>query len=324
MSLTPEQIAALVGQAVSVAMTQQPAQPVADEWSLAEAPMETDISLVDDVGLADYEVLISHADDITETRKKLTGHPTGTLLDDLFLDHEGKSIGGLPKTAQMAMTGLAGSGKSILISEIALKSAAKKQKTLLVTSEDVFKTSSERFDLQARLMTKAEILELDWPTIQDNLFVLDAVSNSDLRQWKSFAETYRYAAMKHNIKLSLIDSVTMLEDRRGQLKYKLMELCRFNQENGITMVAVNQRTKEDWDKYEMAGGHAIAHAVDGTILVDYGKTYHPDQVAELGKRGTFVRMVRVMDCRLCNFVRTRIPIEITKNGFIRRLERTDK
>ena len=171
-------------------------------------------------------------------------------------------------------------------------------------------------------MTKAEILELDWPTIQDNLFILDAVSNSSLRQWKEFAETYRYAILKHGIGLSLIDSITMLEDRRGQLTYKLMELCRFHQENGVTMIAINQRTKEDWDKYEMAGGHAIAHAVDGTILVDYGKTYHPDQVAELGKRGTFVRMVRIMDCRLCNFVRTRIPIEITTDGFIRKLEKT--
>jgi hypothetical protein len=169
-------------------------------------------------------------------------------------------------------------------------------------------------------MNKAELLELDWPTVQENLFVLDAVTNSDLRHWKDFAETYRYACQKYAVELALIDSVTMLEEKRGALKFKIMELCRYNQDHGITAIMVNQRTKETWDAYEMAGGHAIAHAVDGTILVDYGRTYHPDQVNDLGKRGTFVRMVRVMDCRLCGFNRDRIPVEITNDGFIRKTE----
>lgn len=311
---TPEEIANIV--AATMKAMQQPV-PVQDEWDLAEAPMESDISIIDDVGLADYEAKISRPDDMS-AKKTLVGHPTGTLLDELFLDHENNPIGGVPKTAQMAVTGLAGSGKSILIAEIALKSAVAGHKTLLVTSEDVFSTKSPRFDLQSRLITKAEILELDWPTIQENLFVLDAVSNSDLRHWSTFAETYRYACQKYGITLSLIDSVTMLEDKRGQLKYKVMELCRYNQDNGITALMVNQRTKETWDAYEMAGGHAIAHAVDGTILVDYGRTYHPDQVAQLGKRGSSVRMVRVMDCRLCGFNRDRIPVEISNQGFLRK------
>jgi predicted ATP-dependent serine protease len=282
--------------------------------------MSSEIVLGDEVGLADYDSRISKAQDVSLLTKKLTGLPTGTLLDDMFVDHENKSIGGVPKTGQMAITGSAGAGKSILISEIALKASARGIPTLLVTSEDVFHTDSERFDLQARLKVKADILEIDWTVVQDNLYVLDAVTNSDLRQWKDFAETYRYACMKHSIQLSLIDSVTMLDDKRNALKYRIMELCRYNQENGITMLAVNQRTKETWDAYEMAGGHAIAHAVDGTILVDYGRTYHPDQVAELGKRGTKVNMVKIQDCRLCGFHRERVLVEITNDGFLRKKE----
>lgn len=311
---TPEEIAKIVAATLKAVKQSEPTQ---DEWDLAEEPMESDLSVIDDVGLADYEDRISIPSDMS-VKKELVGYPTGTLLDELFLDHENKPIGGIPMTAQMAVTGLAGSGKSILISEIALRSAAAGNPTLLVTSEDVFRTDSPRFDLQSRLMNKTTILELDWPTIQKNLFVLDAVSNSSLRHWSEFAETYRYACESKGITLALIDSVTMLEDKRGQLKYKIMELCRYNQDHGITALMVNQRTKETWDAYEMAGGHAIAHAVDGTILVDYGRTYHPDQVAQLGKRGTSIRMIRVMDCRLCGFNRDRIPIEITTDGFVRK------
>jgi len=315
---TPEEIARIVALAMKGVQEAQSVQEE-DDWSMAEEPFETDISLGDEVGLGDVEGRISKPGPLTG-KKQLLGFPTGTFLDDLYLDHEGKSIGGIPLTSQMAMTGCAGAGKSILISEIALKAAATGKKTLLVTSEDVFTTEAPRFDLQSRLMQKAEILEIDWALIEDNLFVLDAVTNSDLRHWSTFAETYRYACSKHGIELSLIDSVTMLEDKRGQLKFRLMEICRYNQSNGITMIAVNQRTKETWDAYEMAGGHAIAHNVDGTILVDYGRTYHTDQIEDLGKRGTSVRMARVMDCRLCNFKRERIPVDITDQGFLRKIE----
>ncbi len=134
------------------------------------------------------------------------------------------------------------------------------------------------------------------------------------------AMTVNSLCQKYGIKLSLIDSITMLEDTRGALKFRVMEICRFNQEHGITAIMVNQRTKETWDAYEMAGGHAIAHAVDGTILVDYGRTYHSDQIKELGKRGTYVRMIKIMDCRLCNFDRERKPVDITSDGFLRLLE----
>ena len=322
MSMNPEDMAKAMAMAMQMVQQQSMAQPTTDDWQVAEAPMESDIVLGDEIGLADYEARISKPKGIDFSFKKLEGLPTGTFLDDMFLDHEEKPIGGLPKTVQMAMTGLAGAGKSILISEIALKSAGKGIPTLLVTSEDVFETDSERFDLQSRLKVKADILEIDWTLIQDNLFVLDAVSSPDLRHWKDFAETYRYTCQKYGIRLSLIDSVTMLEDTRGALKYRVMEICRFNQEQGITALMVNQRTKETWDAYEMAGGHAIAHAVDGTILIDYGRTYHNDQVEELGKRGTSVRMARIMDCRLCNFDRDRKPIDISSDGFIRLVENT--
>lgn len=314
--IDPKTLAVLAQALQAVQQTQ--VQPEEDDWADAEEPME--IELGTEVGLGDYEARILSPDENIGNIKILKGFPTGTFIDEMFLDHEAIPIGGIPVSAQLAMTGLAGAGKSILISEIAVKVAARGEKVLLVTSEDVFQSDTDRFDLQSRLMQKATILGLDWMIIKDNLLVIDAVSNPEIRHWKDFAETYRYACEAKDIKLALIDSVTMLEDRRGQLKFRLMEICRFNQDRGITCIMVNQRTKETWDAYEMAGGHAIAHAVDGTIIVDYGRTYHADQVAELGKRGTSINMVRIMDMRLCNFMRDRVPVEITSDGFLRKAE----
>ena len=78
---------------------------------------------------------------------------------------------------------------------------------------------------------------------------------------------------------------------------------------------------ERWDSYDMTGGIGLAHNLDGTIVVDYGRIYWEDQKIDLeANMGEFVRIARVLDCRMCNFERRRIRIDITPEGFIRALE----
>ncbi|OYT47016.1 hypothetical protein B6U79_04780 [Candidatus Bathyarchaeota archaeon ex4484_231] len=151
--------------------------------------------------------------------------------------------------------------------------------------------------------------------------MLDTVAYPELREWSTFAETYRYVVEKEKIELAIIDSVTVLEAYRGALKYRVMELARYNQMHGVTALYVNQRSAETWDSYDMAGGIGLAHNLDGTILVDYGRIYWQDQQIDLeAKRGEFVRIARVLDCRMCNFERRRIRVDITSDGFLRALE----
>ncbi|NIW11039.1 MAG: hypothetical protein GWN33_11080, partial [Gammaproteobacteria bacterium] len=94
--------------------------------------------------------------------------------------------------------------------------------------------------------------------IKENLFVLDTVFYPELRDWNTFAETYRYAVQKEKIELAIIDSVTVLEAYRGALKYRVMELARYNQLHGVTALYINQRSAEHWDTYDMAGGIGLA------------------------------------------------------------------
>jgi KaiC/GvpD/RAD55 family RecA-like ATPase/predicted transcriptional regulator len=313
----PEVERLMKAMAKTLAEAMKGAQAPKDEWELATKPMTTKIDRKE----AKLETLILRPDEAPEAKKPLLGFPTGTFIDYFFLTLEGKPLKGIPICGQFAIVGLPGAGKSILVEEIAIRVSALGRKVLFATAEDTWKSPTPRFDLQSRLKQKADILGLDWNRIRENLFILDTVAYPELREWNTFAETYRYAAEKEKIELAIIDSVTVLEAYRGALKYRVMELARYNQIHGITALYVNQRSSENWDSYDMAGGIGLAHNLDGTIIVDYGRVYWQDQQLDLAaSRGEFVRIARVLDCRMCNFERRRIKIDITSDGFLKALE----
>jgi len=303
--------------AKTLAEAMKGARTPADEWELATKPMKTEIERKEEK----LSAFVLRPDEAAEAKKPFVGFPTGTFVDYLFLTPEGKPLNGVPICGQFAITGLPGAGKSILVEEVAVRVAAAGRKVLFATAEDTWKSVTPRFDLQSRMKQKTEILGLDWKKIKKNLFVLDTVFYPELRDWNTFAETYRYVVQKEKIELAIIDSVTVLEAYRGALKYRVMELARYNQLHGVTGLYINQRSAEHWDTYDMAGGIGLAHNLDGTIIVDYGRVYWEDQRIDLeARRGEFVRIARVLDCRMCNFERRRIRIDITPDGFLRAIE----
>ena len=313
----PEMEQIMKAMAKTLAEAMKGARAPADEWELATKPMKTKIERKEEK----LGTLVLRPDEAAEAKKSLVGLPTGTFIDQLFLTPEGKTLKGVPICGQFAITGLPGAGKSILVEEIAVRVAAAGKKVLFATAEDTWKSATPRFDLQSRLKQKADILGVDWSKVMENLYVLDTVMYPELRDWSTFAETYRYVIEREGIELAIVDSVTVLEAYRGALKYRVMELARYNQVHGVTGLYVNQRSVERWDAYEMAGGIGLAHNLDGTIIVDYGRVYWQDQQVDLeANRGQFVRIARVLDCRMCNFERRRIRIDITPDGFVRALE----
>ena len=312
----PEVEKIMKAMAKTLAEAMKGAREPADEWELATKPMKTEIERKEEK----LSALVLRPDMAPEAKKPLIGFSTGTFIDQMFLTPEGKALNGVPIGGQFAITGLPGAGKSILVEEISVRVAAAGKKTLFATAEDTWKSATPRFDLQSRLKQKADILKLDWDKVKENLFVLDTVMYPELRDWTTFAETYRYVVEKERIELAIIDSVTVLEAYRGALKYRVMELARYNQLQGVTGLYVNQRSAERWDSYDMAGGIGLAHNLDGTIIVDYGRVFWQDQQVDLeAGRGEFVRIARVLDCRMCNFERRRIRIDITPEGFVQAL-----
>lgn len=314
---TPDVETIMKAMAKTLAEAMKGARAPADEWELATKPMKTEIERKQEK----LSGLVLRPDAAAEAKKPLIGLSTGTFIDYLFLTTEGEPLNGVPICGQFAVTGLPGAGKSILVEEIAVRISAAGRKVLFATAEDTWKSVTPRFDLQSRMKQKAEILGLDWGKVRENLFVLDTVVYPELREWNTFAETYRFVVEQEKIELAIIDSVTVLESYRGALKYRVMELARYNQLHGVTGLYINQRSAESWDSYDMAGGIGLAHNLDGTIIVDYGRVYWSDQQVDLeAKRGEFVRIARVLDCRMCNFERRRIHIDITNDGFVKALE----
>ncbi len=316
-SPTPDVDKIVKAMAKTLASAMKEARTPADEWELATKPMTTEIVRKE----KKLSSLILKPSEAEKAKKALTALTTATFIDYMFLTLEGKPLNGLPVVGQFALTGLPGAGKSILVEEIAVNVSSAGKKVLYATAEDTWQSSTLRFDLQSRMKEKADFLGKNWNKIRENLFVLDTVMFPELRDWNTFAETYRYVVEKENIDLAIIDSVTVLESYRGALKYRVMELARHNQIKGVTCIYVNQRSTDSWDTYEMAGGIGLAHNLDGTIIVDYGRVYWQDQQADLeAQRGEFVRIARVLDCRMCNFERDRLRVEITKEGLIRPVE----
>ncbi len=314
---TPDVDKIVKAMAKTLANAMKESREPADEWELATKPMTTEIERKE----KKLSSLVLRPSAAEEAKKTLTALPTGTFIDYLFFTSEGKPLNGLPVVGQFALTGLPGAGKSILAEEIAVNVSSAGKKVLYATAEDTWQSPTPRFDLQSRMKEKADFLGKNWTKVQENLFVLDTVMFPELREWNTFAETYRYVVEKENVDLAIIDSVTVLESYRGALKYRVMELARHNQMKGVTCIYVNQRSRESWDTYEMAGGIGLAHNLDGTIIVDYGRVYWQDQQTDLEvKRGEFVRIARVLDCRMCNFERDRIRIDITKEGLVRPVE----
>jgi KaiC/GvpD/RAD55 family RecA-like ATPase len=311
---TPEVEKIIEAMTKTFAEAMKKAKAPADEWELATEPMQTEIEAEKEK----LSSLVLRPDVASEAKKPLVGFSTGTFMDQLFLNPEGKPLDGIPICGQFTITGLPSAGKSILAEEIAVRVAASGRKVLFATAEDAWKSATPRFDLQSRMKHKADILGLDWKKIMDNLFVLDTVAFSELRDWNAFAKTYRYVVEEEKIELAIIDSINFFESYRGALKYSVMELARYNQLKGVTGLYINQRSVEIGGTHEIACGIGLAYNLDGTLVVDYARVYSQDQQLDLeAKCGEFVRIVRVLDCRICNFERRRIRIDTSPDGFIK-------
>lgn len=320
--LTPQELAKFLQDTVE--QTIKAAQGKSNDWALANEPF---------TGKTEQEkeaekcgVLVSRPKSKVDAKKLMAFFKTGTFIDEFFMNEEDKPANGIPIVVQMGLVGLPDVGKSILVQEIALKTASEGKRVVFVTSEDVWESPSPRFDLQSRFKQKADKMGLDWEKVRSGLFVFDTITHSELRDWNTFVETYRYLVeILKGVDLLIIDSITLMDSYRGALKNRLMELARYNQQYGITGIYVCQRSIEEADKYAIAGGIGLAHNLDATVCVDLKKA-SGQLKADLNrarpkdrqiKQWDIVRFTRMLGCRLCGFDRRYYEVEITPDGFIR-------
>ena len=266
------------------------------------------------------DLLTTRPNDAT-IKRKIAIFQSKTFLDQFFLDMDDKPLEGIPKIAQIGIVGNPDVGKSLVAQEIALRLASESHKVIFTTSEDIFESQNDRFDLQSRMKQKADVLGLNWENIKANLFVLDIISHSQLRNWDTLVGTYRVLVEQEKAEFLIVDSLTLLDDYRAGLKFHLGEFVRYNQKCGVTGFYISQKATEDAvDQHGLAGGIGLSHLLDVEFEINFKKVWSGDGQMKLdcdAKQGEILHFIRVLKCRLSKADMKYHRLEITKDGILK-------
>ncbi len=252
---------------------------------------------------------------------KLFGIPTGTRLDEMFfkIEKEGdryvkKPLGGIPHLAVMNLTGVPDTGKSLLAEQFAVTQASAGYRVLFVTVE-----SPANF-LYTALKQKSEALGADFSKVEQNVIVIDASESDELRENpRALMDTMAYAIREKKVTNTIIDSITgLFEHKEVMARQIVRQFFNFLKKFRQTGLFVSQkRSAQASESAEAAGGLAVAHIVDGTIVLDKKLIETRWDVNLYGlPLGSVLRTIRIDGCRLCGHDSRTWVFEITELGTI--------
>lgn len=261
--------------------------------------------------------------DLGKRAPKLFGVPTCTKLDEMFFkivyDEKKKQyvrepLGGLPSYSVINVTGIADTGKSLLAEQFALVQASLGYKVLFVTVE-----TPAQF-LYTAFKERASFLNVDFSEIEKNIIVLDASQSFELRDnLKAFLDTMKYAIEKKSATITVIDSVTGLYEHREMLARQIVrDIYNFLKRWHQTALLISQkRSSQGSETAEAAGGLAVAHIVDGTIVLAKKLIETKWDVTAYGMPlGSVLRTIRIDGCRLCAHDSRTFVFDIDERGLI--------
>ncbi|AKG91490.1 KaiC domain protein, AF_0795 family [Geoglobus ahangari] len=252
---------------------------------------------------------------------KLFGIPTGTKLDEMFyrVEREGdkyvkKPLGGIPHLAVMNITGVPDTGKSVFAEQFAVTQASHGYKVLFVTVE-----SPANF-LYTALKQKAEAMGADFSKVEENVVVIDAAESDELREnVKALLDTMAYAIKEKKCTNVIIDSITGLYEHKEVMARQIVrQVFNFLKKFRQTGILISQkRSAQASESAEAAGGLAVAHIVDGTIVLDK-KLIESRWDANLYglPLGEVLRTIRIDGCRMTAHDSRTWVFEITDAGLI--------
>ncbi len=254
---------------------------------------------------------------------KLFGVPTGVEgLDDLFFVtemEEGRPkrvpLGGVPYRAVINITGIPDTGKSLLAEQFAVKQASLGYPTVFITVE-----TPANFLTQG-LMQRAAAMGVEWSAIEDNIVLIDAASSTRLREdIDVLLDTLAYAIREYNTKNVVIDSITGLFEAREMLARQVVRrIFNFLKKWGQTGILISQkRSAHEEESAEAAGGYAVSHILDGTIVLSKKVITNPRESKLYNiPIGDVLRTLRIDGMRLCGHDTRTHLLEITETGLVR-------
>lgn len=252
---------------------------------------------------------------------KLFGIPTGTKLDEMFykVEREGdkyvkKPLGGIPHLAVMNITGVPDTGKSVFAEQFAVTQASHGYRVLFVTVE------SPASFLYTALKQKADAMGVDFSMVEENIVVIDAAESDELREnVRALLDTMAYAIKEKKCTNVIIDSITGLYEHKEVMARQIVrQVFNFLKKFRQTGILISQkRSAQASESAEAAGGLAVAHIVDGTIVLDKKLIESRWDVNLYGlPLGEVLRTVRIDGCRMTAHDSRTWVFEITDTGLI--------
>ncbi len=253
---------------------------------------------------------------------KVYGVPTGIIgLDDLFfiVDSENgklvkKNLGGIPAYSVFNITGVSDTGKSLMVEQFAVKQASLGERVAFITVE-----APANF-VVASLRLRANAMGLKFEDFEDNIILIDAASSTRLREnIPDLLATLAYVIQNYKVNFTIIDSVTGLFETKEMLARAIVRrLFNFMKKWYQTALFVSQkRSGHEELTAEAAGGYAVGHIVDGTMVLAK-ELIDSSFKAKLYKKevGDIVRLFRIDGCRMCGHDTKTHFLEITEEGLV--------
>jgi KaiC domain protein len=267
------------------------------------------------------ETLVKPLGEYEQRAPDILGIPTSTGLDRLFYkivktngQWRKEELGGIPYRAVINLTGEPDTGKSVLAEQFAAYQAARGYRVCFVTVE-----SPAPF-LFGVMKAKAEALGYSMDELKESLVVVDAATNPTIREnLHNFNRTLRYAVENFETKCAVIDSVTGLYEHK-EIMARQMVRSIFNELKALEQTAIlvsQKRSSQAAESAEAAGGLAVAHIVDGTVVM--GKVLIRSRWESQLYRmpiGSVLRTIRIDGCRMVPHDTRTWVFEIGENGLI--------
>ena len=269
----------------------------------------------------EYGDLIKELREIKDKAPKLFGVKTGTKLDEMFYSitiEDDKVIrrplGGLPYLSVMNAVGAPDTGKSVLAEQFATVQAYLGYKVLFVTTE-----MPANF-LYNGIRAKALALGLRMEDIEENIITIDASKSEMLREnIKELLKAMDYAIEKKRTSITIVDSITgFFESREMMARGIVRAVYSFLKDKRQTALLVSQkRSSQSSETAEAAGGLAVAHIVDGSIVFDKKVITNRYESALYGMDiGEVLRTIRIDGCRITAHDDSTHVMWIRENGLI--------
>lgn len=249
---------------------------------------------------------------------KISFIKTNTVLDKLYLrfNIEEKRLeyaNGIPLNGIIQLVGTNGTGKSLLATDLAVNLQVK-YPVIYITTETIGEF------IYFKLKERAEILGIELDL--NNLFIIDLTKeDSENILEKLFKEVSELTKSKNFgwTRFVIIDSLTAFyESLENKARSVVRRIYNFFKRWRYTGIFISQkRSSHEETTSEAAGGYAVAHIVDSTIVltkkVIQTKWEEEDYKT---KKGKLIRTIRVDDCRITPHITEELIFKIKPEGTI--------